>query len=159
MLNAEDIIRILGLKPLGFEGGFFTETWRSDKVAPDSNRSLSTAIYYLLTQDTCSLIHRLSSDETYHFHIGDPVSMLQLHEKDESRVVTLGTDLVAGQRPQVVVPAGTWQGSWIVKGGRFALMGTTMSPGFHIDDYESGQRNELIAAHPDYADIISRLTR
>lgn len=149
-MTAEQIIAALGLKPLPHEGGFYAETYRS---------AFSTAIYYLLTAETFSAMHRLKFDEMFHFYWGDPVEMLQLWPDGTGRVVTLGTDLAAGQRPQVLVPGGVWQGARLLPGGNVALLGTTMAPGFEFRDYEPGDRAALVAAYPAFRDRILRLTR
>ena len=86
-------------------------------------------------------MHRLQTDEIFHFYLGDPVEMLQLGPDDSGKVLILGTNLLRGMRPQVIVPAGVWQGSRLLPGGRFALLGTTVSPGFERADYENGQRD------------------
>jgi predicted cupin superfamily sugar epimerase len=148
MLNAERLIAALGLEPLPREGGYYRETYRSPH---------GTAIYYLLTADTCSALHRLPGDEVYHFYLGDPVELLLLDEGAGGRVVTLGPDVLGGQCVQTVVRGGVWQGSALRPGGRFALMGTTMAPGFEFADYEAGDGERLAAAFPDFADRIRRL--
>jgi predicted cupin superfamily sugar epimerase len=82
-------------------------------------------------------MHRLRSDEVFHFYLGDEVEMLQLWPDGTGRRVGLGSDLAAGMLPQTVVPQGVWQGSRLVRGGRFALLGCTVSPGFDYADFES----------------------
>ncbi len=167
MITADEIIKLLNLKLLSTEGGYFVETYRSDEVIPGSvlpdrygsDRALSTAIYYLLTRDTISLLHRLKSDEVIHFYLGDPVTMLQLHPNGSSEVITLGTDLKIGEKPQVVVPRNVWQGMRLVDGGRFTLLGTTVAPGFTFEDFELGNRRELIEKYPEVSDLIRLLTR
>jgi predicted cupin superfamily sugar epimerase len=167
MIEAEDIIRALGMKPLPREGGYFTESYRSPEVLPDNalphhfggQRPLATAIYYLLTPDTFSAMHRLRSDEIFHFYLGDPVEMLLLHPDGGVKKVTLGPDILHGMRAQVVVPRNVWQGSRLVGSGRFALMGTTVSPGFHPEDYEHGDRNALIRSYPVARETILALTQ
>ncbi|MBW7997243.1 MAG: cupin domain-containing protein [Candidatus Glassbacteria bacterium] len=164
--TAEEVIELLGLVPLEIEGGWYREVWRSRHVAGaetlgkpfSSVRSLATSIYYLLTPETVSAIHRLSSDEIFHFYFGDPVRMLQLYPDNKAKIMDLGTDLAAGQRPQVVVPGGTWQGCLLIDGGRFALMGTTVSPGFEFEDFVRGSRGHLLASYPEHAGLIERLT-
>jgi predicted cupin superfamily sugar epimerase len=156
-MTAEHLIAALGLAPLSVEGGWYRETYRSTTAWP-SGKSASTAIYYLLTPDTFSALHRLPTDEIYHFYAGDPVELLLLGPED-AQVVLLGADVPAGQVPQVVVPAGTWQGSWLRPGGRFALLGTTMAPGFDFADYQPGQRDELRAQYPAWHEWIDRLCR
>jgi predicted cupin superfamily sugar epimerase len=122
-------------------------------------RAAGTAIYYLLTPETFSALHRLRGDEVFHFYLGDPVDMLQLSPDGLGKWVTLGSDLESGQQPQVVVPAGVWQGSKLRPGGQYALLGTTMAPGFDVADFELGRREELLAAYPDFAEAIQGLTR
>ena len=166
MLTADEIIKLLDLQPHPAEGGYFRETYRCADSTPvealperyDGERSFSTAIYYLLTPGACSRMHRVASDEVFHFHLGGPVTMLQLGDDGGSEVITLGSDIAAGQRPQVVVPRGVWQGCRLVDGGDFALMSTTVAPGFDYADYEDGDRQQLIAAHPGRRDLIERLT-
>ena len=166
-MNVEKIIEYLGLEPLPGEGGFYRETYRSsDKKIPadmlperySSDKHIATAIYYLLTPETFSAIHRLISDEIFHFYLGDPVTMLQLHPDGSGETITLGPDIEAGQRLQCVVPQGVWQGMHLNTGGSFALMGTTVSPAFDFDDYQPARREDLIQKYPDFAEIIERLT-
>lgn len=166
MLTAEQLIAALQLVPQPQEGGYFRETHRSPlRLAAGAvpgyrtDKAVSTAIYYLLTPDTFSALHRLPADEVFHFYVGDPVQQLQLFPDGSGRVVVLGPDVLAGQSPQLVVPAGVWQGSCLAPGGSFALMGTTMAPGFDFDDYEGGDRVRLVGQYPGFADPIGRLTR
>lgn len=166
-MKVEDVISMLSLKPHPAEGGFFTETYRSDAtLAPGvlpglahGSRSLSTAIYYLMTPEAFSALHRLRADEVFHFYLGDPVEMLQLKPDGKGSVLRLGHDLAQGMRPQVLVPREVWQGSRLVPGGRFALLGTTMAPGFAYQDYEPGDRAALLSAYPSFRDLILDLTR
>jgi predicted cupin superfamily sugar epimerase len=155
-MTATDLITLLDLKPLPREGGYYRETYRSAN-RNERGKSAGTAIYYLLTPDTCSALHRLPTDEIFHFYLGGPVTMLQLQPDGTGITLRLGSDLAAGQRPQVVVPQGVWQGSYL-ESGHFALLGTTVSPAFDFSDYEAGDRQQLTARHPQYADLIRRLT-
>jgi predicted cupin superfamily sugar epimerase len=165
-MTAQEIIAWLDLKPLEGEGGYFREAYRAAETLPGTafrqgfqkSKHLSTAIYYLLTPDTCSALHRLPSDEVYHFYLGDPVIMLQLYPDGAAQTVTLGSDLTAGQQVQVIVPQGVCQGSFLKEGGDFALMGTTMAPGFDYSDFQAGKREELIEKYPAQAELIRRLT-
>jgi hypothetical protein len=166
-VTAEQIKRLLGLVPLEHEGGDFAETYRATDVLAAGSlgrewldaRSLSTAIYYLLTPGTFSALHRLRSDELFHFYLGDPVEMLQLPPEGSARVVMLGTELAAGMRPQVMVPRGVWQGTRLLPGGRLALLGTTMAPGFDFQDFELGNRSALVSLYPTHRERIEALTR
>jgi hypothetical protein len=95
----------------------------------------------------------------YHFYLGDPVELLLLFPDGAGRRVVLGPDILHGQQVQFVAPRGVWQGSRLLPGGRFALLGTTMAPGFDPTDYEGGRRHELLARYPDHAALIRALTR
>ena len=111
-------------------------------------RPQGTAIYYLLEPGTFSEMHVLDSDEMFHFYLGDPVEMLQLHPDGSSAVFTLGPDLKAGQHVQLVVPAGVWQGTRLIGEGKVALLGCTVTPGFDFADYRNASYAELAAKWP-----------
>jgi uncharacterized protein len=164
VLDLESLKRLLDLRPHPAEGGFFVETYRSPETLPGAigpgdaaPHVLATAIYFLVTPDGPSALHRLPTDEIFHFYLGDPVEMLHLRPDRSARVLVLGTDLERAMRPQVVVPRDTWQGSLLLPGGRYALLGTTMSPGFEFSDYEHGDPEALIAAYPCQRDRILAL--
>lgn len=165
-LSAQEVIDILDLKPHPEEGGFFTETHRAlDILSADTlpsrylgNRCHSTAIYYLLTPETFSHMHRLQSDEIFHFYLGDPCEMLQLYPGGNGETVVLGPDLAAGQQPQVIVPRDTWQGMRLLPGGTFGLMGCTVAPGFEFLDYAHGKRDDLLTEYPQFSEKIRLLT-
>lgn len=165
-LSAQEVVDILGLVPHPEEGGFFIETHRSDEsygsdILPgrySGDRCHGTAIYYMLTPETFSHMHLLQSDEIFHFYLGDPCEMVQLHPDGSGETVVLGGDLAAGQRPQVIVPRGSWQGMRLLPGGSFGLMGCTVAPGFEFADYAHGARAELVAKWPEFDEHITRLT-
>jgi predicted cupin superfamily sugar epimerase len=167
MLTAQKIITLFNLKLHSEEGGYFIETYRSSETISEKalpgrykgGRSFGTAIYYLLTPKTFSSVHRLQSDEIFHFYLGGPVEMLQLWPDGSGKVLTLGSDILNGMLPQVVVPGGVWQGARLLKNGGFALLGTTVSPGFEFADYESGRRDELIKSYPQFRELIIVLTK
>ena len=167
MLTAKQIQEILKMQPLPVEGGYFVETYRSKFTLAQTSlppsypgeRAISTAIYYMLTPDTFSAMHRLKGDEVYHLYLGDPVEMLVLKPDGTAEAILLGQDIAAGMRVQHAVPAGAWQGSRLAPGGKYALMGTTMAPGFDPQDYEPGKREELSARYPAYTPLIAFLTR
>lgn len=169
MLTAKKLIEQLGLEPLPVEGGLFRQTYCAQEKIPRSalpdryrgDKAFSTAIYYLLTSepDSFSALHKLPTDEVYHFYLGDPVEMLLLFPAGRSERVVLGPDVLAGQQVQFVVPRGVWQGSRLLPGGRFALLGTTMAPGFDETDYVGGERQELLRRYPEQAELIRALIR
>lgn len=166
MITAGQIIELFGMIPLKGEGGFYTETYRCRKRIAEAHlpagyaggRSLGSAILYLLTPDTFSALHRLKSDEIFHFYLGDPVTMLQLHPDGSGEVITLGRDILNGQRVQVTVPAGSWQGCFLNPGGRLALMGTTVAPAFEFADFEPADRKTLLKQFPAQKHFILRLS-
>jgi predicted cupin superfamily sugar epimerase len=166
-MDIETLKKTLGLIPLPQEGGFYAESYRSaETLHPErlfsrfgTERSLATAIYFLLTRDSFSALHRLASDEVWHFYLGDPVEMLQLNADGAGRTVVLGTDLSRGMRPQAIVPRGVWQGARLLSGGNLALLGATVSPGFEFADFELASRDTLLAAYPQFARQIETLTR
>jgi predicted cupin superfamily sugar epimerase len=159
--TAQELIDLLDLQPHPTEGGFFRETYRAaDRFTTHfgADRSVSTAIYYLLTSTTFSALHRLASDEVFHFYLGSPVRMLQLDPSGGGKEIVLGNNLLAGQHVQVLAPRGVWQGSVLEPGGELALLGCTVAPGFDYADYEHGDREVLTAQFPDFAELIRRLT-
>jgi uncharacterized protein len=166
-LDAQRLIGLLGLTPHPSEGGYFRETYRSAETLPPSatgnrygaERSVCTAIYYLLTPDSFSAMHRLRTDEIFHFYLGDPVELLMLYPEGEGENRLMGPDIEAGQTLQAVVPRGVWQGLALRPGGRFALLGTTVAPGFDYADFELGARDELLRLYPAFAARLVRLTR
>ena len=160
-MTADQIKSLLHLEPHPVEGGWFRRSYTSAENVelPRGLRAQGTAIYYLLEAGTFSEMHVLESDEIFHFYLGDPVEMLQLHPDGSSAVFTLGPDLAAGQHVQLVVPAGVWQGTRLVADGKVALLGCTVTPGFDFADYRNASADELIAKWPAEADRIRKLTR
>jgi predicted cupin superfamily sugar epimerase len=106
MLDPEQIIEMFSMRPLEPEGGYYVETFRAEesigaeKPAGQSGakKSLYTSILYLLTPDAQSMLHRLPSDEIYHFYMGDPVILLLLHPYGQVELLTLGHNLQGGER-------------------------------------------------------------
>ena len=167
-VSLEDVKSLLRLEPHPREGGCYVRTWEAKETLPaeafaharySGPRRTSTAIYYLLEPGTFSEMHRLKSDEVFHHYLGSPVEMLQLHADGGSARIVIGSDLAAGERPQVVVERGVWQGSRMLGGTGFALLGCTVSPGFEYEDYEQGTRAQLCAEWPEWSEIIAELTR
>lgn len=130
-LSAADVIALLGLKPHP-EGGHFVETFRDP--APAGGRSHGTAIYYLLAAGERSHWHRVDATEIWHWHAGGPLALSQSADGRSAETAILGPDLAAGERPQVVVPAGVWQAA--EPQGAWTLVGCTVSPGFEFAGFE-----------------------
>lgn len=165
-ISADELKAKLHLEPHPREGGWFRETWKANETLRASalparyagRRAAGTAIYYLLEPKSFSEMHRLQSDEVFHFYLGDPVEMLQLFADGSGRRVVLGNDVAIGEWPQLIVPKGVWQGSRLVAGGQLALLGCTVSPGFEYEDYESGSRDDLVRDWPEWRELIHALT-
>ncbi|AQQ70783.1 hypothetical protein SMSP2_01144 [Limihaloglobus sulfuriphilus] len=165
-ITAKDIIQRFKLQAHP-EGGYFTETYRSGlafdnpavKNTYKTQHCAGTAIYYLLTSGTFSAMHRVASDEIFHFYLGDAVEMLQLLPDGSGKNISIGTDINTGQQPQVLVPAGSWQGCRLAEGGKFALMGCTVAPGFEFEDFQMADREQLIRKYPDFKKDILQLTK
>ena len=138
------------LRPLPVEGTLFTQTYRS---------GASTAIVALYCVDppSRSLFHVLAHDEVWHAYAGDPFRLILLHPGGSSEDVVMGRDVQAGQRVQFTVPAGTWQAGELLSGGRYALFGCTMAPGFTPDCFEASHAEPLIARWPGREADIRRL--
>jgi uncharacterized protein len=144
------------------EGGYFKETYRSNEtifaaaLPPrfDGNRAFSTAIYFLLTAVECSSLHRIKSDEMWHFHAGSELIIHIIEPTGSYSQIKLG-----GDRFQAVVPAGCWFGATVDEPQSYALVGCTVAPGFDFADFELARRDELIAQYPRLRGIIERLTR
>jgi predicted cupin superfamily sugar epimerase len=160
-MTADEIKTLLNLEPHPVEGGFYRRTYASSHGVgmPRGDRPMSTAIYYLLEPGTFSEMHVLASDEIFHFYLGDPVEMLQLHPDGRSALFTLGQNLSAGQHVQLVVPAGVWQGTRLIGEGKVALLGCTVTPGFDFADYRSASYAELAEKWPTEAERIKRVTQ
>ena len=153
----QHIIEQLGLEPLPVEGILFRQTWRLD----DGDRIVGTAIYGAMTDepDSFSAMHRLTDTEIWHFYAGDAIDVLLLHPDGTHSEHRLGNDILRGDTPQLVVPAGTWMGGRICIGGRFALFGNTMAPGFTSASFENGERQALCDGWPAASTRITELTR
>ena len=166
--DREKLIELLGLYPLPHEGGLFNQTYLSEDLIPVSglpsryleDKPAGTAIYYFLTSDpdSFSTLHRLPTDEIYHFYLGDPVELLLLDPDGSSRRVVLGQDIFNGQHVQYVVPRDVWQGSRLIPGGDFALLGTTMAPGYTQPDFELAEKDIMLARYPEFTELIEHLT-
>ena len=148
LLGADEVAALLGLVPLPDEGG----RWAQTVLDGDSS-----AIHYLLSDGDFSAMHRLDGPEVYHHYAGAPAVLLLLFADGSAAEVVLGDDLAAGQRPQVVVPAGVWQGS--STSGAWTLLGTTMSPPYSDAGFTLGRREDLLADWPAAAGRITELTR
>jgi predicted cupin superfamily sugar epimerase len=149
------------------EGGYFAETYRSAEsleaaalpLRYDGPRACSTAIYFLLPGDEISALHRLRSDELWHFHAGSAATIVVIEPGGALREVVIGPDAEAGQVFQATMPAGCWFGARVNDPASYTLVGCTVAPGFSYEDFELGDRRALLTAFPRHRKIIEGLTR
>jgi uncharacterized protein len=180
MINAEFIIKKLKLEKHIHEGGYFTESYRSndvisndkfqnknkedenriskEKTYPKKIRPLSTLIYYLLVKTQYSAIHRVKSDEIWHFYLGSPVTIHIINDEYISPRIQLGNNLENDDNIHYLVTKDTWFCAEINDKTSFALMGCTVSPGFDYEDFELGSKDKLLLQYPQHRDLIERFT-
>lgn len=166
MMTPEFLISHFHLEPLPVEGGMFHLHYRSAEYIPAGAlparythaKALGNAIVYLHQPHTRSLLHRLRTDEIYHFYGGDPVTLLLLFPDGHFETHVLGHEYDRAHEPFFVVPRDVWQGSFLNKDGQWALIGCSLAPAYDDDDFELGARELLCAQYPDAAELIRRLT-
>ena len=149
------------------EGGYFREIYRSAERIPATAlptryrgpRHFSTSIYFLLAATQISTLHRLASDEQWHFYDGGPLLLAMIAPDGTSSEVCLGRDPARGEQFQVVIPAGTWMGARLARRHGYALIGCTVAPGFEFQDFATGQRSDLLEQFPRHHKLITALTR
>jgi uncharacterized protein len=158
--DAQAVVDALGLEPLPVEGGWYRATWQSRELYSEG-QPIGTAIVAMYSddRDCFSTFHRLSHDETWHFYSGDPLRLVLLHSDGSSDDIVMGSDVIAGQQVQCTVPAGSWQAAHLIDGGRYALFGCTMAPGFTGSVFAGAQRDELLNGWPTRREDIARLVR
>jgi uncharacterized protein len=159
-------IEKLSLQP-HVEGGYYKRIYCSGLTISQSNlplafkgdRPLATAIYFLLEQHRFSSFHRIASDECWHFYYGNPLLIYEIDPQGLLTIHLLGQDFEAGERFQCTIKARSWFGAMVKPGGLYALVGCMVSPGFHFDDFELANSNDLLFKYPQHEDIIKKLTR
>ncbi|MCH9732450.1 MAG: cupin domain-containing protein [Actinomycetia bacterium] len=168
-LSAAQIRQILGLE-LHPTCGFTCVTHvSSGTVAAEAlpaayreSHPFASGMYFLVTSESTIGLHALRSDQIYHHHLGDPLEVLLLDPDGTCQVRTVGPDLLAGERPQLVIPGGTYHISRVksrVKGGgAYSLLSTVEFPGFTPEDLEVVDPEELCARYPDAAERIREFT-
>lgn len=169
MATSEQLKNALGLQPHP-EGGFFRETYRASEMLAQGAlgahhsgpRNASTAILFLVTAGSFSALHRIASDEVWHFYDGHPLEVVSIDEEEVLHIARLGMNLLAGEVPQYVVPRGRWFGSRLAAPhapDAYALVGCTVAPGFDFADFELADRQALLKRYPAHASFIGALTR
>ena len=161
-MNIQDYIQQLQLLPHP-EGGYYKETYRSQATANfkgfDGERNYCTGIYFLIEKNNFSALHRIKSDEMWHFYAGDALEVIEITLEGKLIVTHVGSNLMKGEVFQYTVKAGHWFGSRVKEAGVFSLVGCTVSPGFDFNDFEMAEREELIDFYPEHENIIKNLTR
>ncbi len=152
------VLRHYRFDRLPVEGTLYRSTWRSMEVL-DSGGPVGTAMIGCYTDHprSVSMFHRLTHDEVWHAYDGDPFVVHLLHADGRHERVHMGHDRAAGQHAQYVIPAGIWQAGELMPGGRYAVFGCTMAPGFTGPCFEAGHVDALLTTHPSAADVIQRL--
>jgi len=148
------------------EGGSYYRSYcaaltiQQDQLPPAflGPRPVSTAIYFLLEKHQFSAMHRIASDEVWHFYYGDPLVVYEIDIYGTLSRHLLGNNPEMQHQFQCVVKAGSWFGSKIAMGGDYALAGCTVAPGFDFDDFELAERSALLLQFPQHAATISMLT-
>lgn len=148
------------------EGGYFRETYRATETIAAAHlpqryscdRSFATAIYFLLESHQFSALHRLRSDEMWHYYTGSPLTVYTLDPQGQLAELHLGHDWEEGQVYQAVVPQGHWFGAAVTTPNSYALVGCTVAPGFDFADFELANQEQLVRTYPQHRTIIQRLT-
>lgn len=157
-MNVDQIVKILNLTPHP-EGGFYRETYRSETSIDgldqfDGPRNCSTGIYFLITKNTRSHLHKIKSDEMWHFYGGDPLKIVMLSESGEYSEQLVGSNLEKEESFQFVVPAGVWFGAEVAEGGEYSLAGCTVSPGFDFKDFEMADKAQMVSKFPNHRSFL-----
>lgn len=157
-------IKTLDMQPHP-EGGYYSESYRAEEsiaaeALPDryqSERSFATAIYFLLVGEQVSRLHRLASDEMWHFYEGTTLTVHLLTPTGEYQAIKLGREPHKGERFQFLVPAGYWFGASVDNSEGYALVGCTVAPGFDFADFELADGPTLLTDYPQHEALIQWL--
>jgi predicted cupin superfamily sugar epimerase len=161
-MEVAEIVSHLNLHPHP-EGGYFSEHYRSPMAflpeGFEGKRPYATSIFFLLEKGQFSALHRIKSDEIWHFYLGYPLEIVEIDQAGNWTSTILGQDLGKGQLLSYVVKAGNWFGSRPSKGSQFSLVGCTVAPGFDFQDFEMPDRNYFVQNFPNWKKDIEAFTR
>lgn len=165
-MNVEFLVKKLNLEPHP-EGGYYKEQYRSTNFLPKNalpngflgDRTIATAIYFLIEKNNFSTLHKIKSDEIWHYYYGDALEVIEIDENGVLTITAIGNNLLEGETFQYTVKANTWFGSRVKGGGNFSLVGCTVAPGFDFNDFELATKEALIMQFPQHQKIINELTR
>ena len=155
-ISIDYLIKKFGLRSHP-EGGYFRESYRAQGVIKERGRNYSTAIYFLLPKGTKSRLHRIKSDEVFHFYLGGPLNIVLINKKGRVEEIILGQNIRAGHLLQYVVPAGLWFGAYPAKGTKFSFVSCTVAPSFDFADFEIGKKQTLLKQYPHARKMIEFL--
>jgi len=163
-MKIDELVKIYNLQPHP-EGGYYSEYYRDEGMVPKSSlperfkgdRNYSSNIWFLLPEGKKSHLHRIPSDETWHFYSGGPLTIVQISPQGKMKKILLGQDIKKGEKFAHVVPAGYWFGAYSNPESRFSFVGCTVAPAFDFADFEMGNREKLLKEFPDLKDIIIQL--
>lgn len=163
-MQAKDIIQLLDLQAHP-EGGYYKEIYRSaDQISPTAlpfgytaERAAYTSIYFMLGKADKSHYHRLLSDEIWYFHSGTTIKVYILHAQHGLITHEMGP---LPQLQQLLLPKNSWFAAEVTgKQADYALVSCMVAPGFHFDDFELAQYEQLVAEFPAYADHLKAFTQ
>ena len=148
------------------EGGYFVETYRSNERIHESklpdryktSRVFGTSIYFLLTRESVSNFHRLSSDEIWHFHTGGKARIHMISETGDYQQALIGEPSDAEVSFQAIISQNTWFAAEVIEGD-YILVGCTVAPGFEFEDFILADRQSLLSAYPMHKNLIERFTK
>jgi len=149
------------------EGGFYSEVYRSDEVLLKtslderygSSRSVSTSIYFLLLGNQFSAFHKIKSDELWHFYDGSSIRLYLISEDGKLEIKNVGTNIDKNEAPQITIKKNIWFAAEPIDKSSYTLVGCTVAPGFDFNDFELGERQELLKVFPQHKDLIIQFTR
>ncbi len=165
-MTVDTLVKELNLLPHP-EGGYYKETYRSEGIITQTcltsdfsgDRNMATGIYFLIEKGNFSALHKIKSDETWHFYYGDTLEVIEIDEQGKLTITQIGSNLQEGETFQYTVKANTWFGSRVNSNGNFSLVGCTVYPGFDFNDFELAQQQDLIQLFPQHRQLIIELTR
>lgn len=135
-MKADELIRALNLAAHP-EGGWYRETWRAE--AEPGKRAAASAVLYLIQAGQRSHWNRVDADEVWLWHGGDPVDLsIAVSDVGPSRAARLGGQIVIGEQPQIIIPAGQWQSAATASDGKvgYALISCIVAPAFEFAGFE-----------------------
>ena len=148
------------------EGGYYRRNWQSllSGDLKDSTqkivfpaKTIGSSILYLLPSIEVSAWHRVACDEMWHHYSGSPLKIYMLSSQKGFEETVLGSDVLSGQNPQVIIHRNTWFAAETVEDHTWALCGCTLWPAFTYTDFEMADVAKLIDEFPAYREQIEHI--